>query len=178
VSFRQRPAGLLALIRRLARSIALAQRTPVPVAAEAAAVTDVDLGAHAAATTDAHGGIVAATDARLSNARVPLAHGHVIADTTGLQAGLDGKASQVALGAHETLTTDAHGGIVAAMAHGTTLGVATLDGAGDVQVVVSTTWGIDLDGDPYFDAGGAAVGQESALIIMDDGSFAVTEIGG
>lgn len=60
---------------------------------------------------------------------------------------------------------------------GTTLGAATLDGAGDVQVVVSTVWGVDADGDPYFDAAGAAAGQESALIIMDDGSLAVAGVG-
>jgi hypothetical protein len=63
------------------------------------------------------------------------------------------------------------------LAVGTTLGVATLDGAGDAQVTVSTVWGIDSAGDPYFDAAGAAVGQEAALIITDDGSLAVAGIG-
>jgi hypothetical protein len=75
------------------------------------------------------------------------------------------------------LATAAHGGIAAAMAHGTTLGVATLDAAGYVQLDVSTVWGIDAAGDPYFDAAGAALGQEAALIIMDDGSLAITGIG-
>jgi hypothetical protein len=36
-------------------------------------------------------GAVGTSDARLSDARTPTAHGHVIADTTGLQTGLDGK---------------------------------------------------------------------------------------
>ncbi len=36
--------------------------------------TDTDLSGHTGATTTAHGGIVASTDARLSDARTPLAH--------------------------------------------------------------------------------------------------------
>lgn len=50
-------------------------------AGSAAAVAG-DLSAHAAATTAAHGGIVAAGDPRLSDARAPLAHAHAADDVT------------------------------------------------------------------------------------------------
>ena len=52
-------------------------------AAEAALRTAAD-STHAALTTTAHGGIVASTDARLSDARTPTAHVHTEANVTGL----------------------------------------------------------------------------------------------
>lgn len=47
-----------------------------------------------AATARAALGAVASTDSRLSDARAPLAHTHVIADVTGLQTALNGKYNQ------------------------------------------------------------------------------------
>lgn len=50
--------------------------------------TQAELDAHSGATTAAHGGIVAATDPRLTDARTPLAHTHPESDVTGLVADL------------------------------------------------------------------------------------------
>lgn len=50
--------------------------------------TQAELDAHTGATTAAHGGIVAATDPRLTDARTPLAHTHPESDVTGLTADL------------------------------------------------------------------------------------------
>lgn len=43
-----------------------------------------DLTTHVGLSTAAHGGIVASTDGRLTDAREPTAHGHAEADVTGL----------------------------------------------------------------------------------------------
>lgn len=50
--------------------------------------TQAELDVHTGATTAAHGGIVAATDPRLTDARTPLAHTHPESDVTGLSADL------------------------------------------------------------------------------------------
>jgi len=50
--------------------------------------TQGELDVHTGATTAAHGGIVAATDPRLTDARTPLAHTHPESDVTGLTADL------------------------------------------------------------------------------------------
>lgn len=59
---------------------------------------DADLANHEADTTAVHGiantgNLVLTNDARLSDARTPVAHTHIIDDTTSLQADLDGKAA-------------------------------------------------------------------------------------
>lgn len=51
--------------------------------AGAAATVQGNLSSHTAATTGAHGGIVASTDARLSDARTPTAHSHAPGEITG-----------------------------------------------------------------------------------------------
>ena len=60
------------------------------VAGAAAAVAG-DLLTHESLTTTAHGGIVGDTDARLTDARTPLAHTHGQSDVTGLVADMAGK---------------------------------------------------------------------------------------
>ena len=60
------------------------------VAGAAAAVAG-DLSTHESLTTTAHGGIVGDTDARLTDARTPLAHTHGQSDVTGLVADMAGK---------------------------------------------------------------------------------------
>ena len=52
--------------------------------AGAAAAVAGDLSSHESLTTTAHGGIVGDTDARLTDARTPLAHTHGQSDVTGL----------------------------------------------------------------------------------------------
>lgn len=56
----------------------------------------------AASGNAASGEVVKGNDTRLSDSRTPTAHTHVIADTTGLQTALDGKA---ALGANSDITS-------------------------------------------------------------------------
>ena len=60
-------------------------------AGSAAAVAG-DLATHEGLTTTAHGGIVASTDPRLTDARTPTAHTHAQGDVTGLTADLAAKA--------------------------------------------------------------------------------------
>ncbi len=60
--------------------------------AGAASAVAGDLSAHESLTTTAHGGIVGDTDARLTDARIPLAHTHGQSDVTNLTADLAGKA--------------------------------------------------------------------------------------
>jgi len=70
-----------------------------------------DLSAHTGATVAAHGGIVATTDARLSDARDPLAHGHVEGDVTGLVADLgatEKTANKGAPGGYAALNTSGY----------------------------------------------------------------------
>lgn len=57
----------------------------------AAIARDSEVAAHTGLTTTAHGGVVASSDARLTDARTPLAHVHPIADVTSLQMTLDAK---------------------------------------------------------------------------------------
>ncbi len=64
--------------------------------------TQAELDAHAGAATAAHGGIVAATDPRLTDARTPVAHTHPESDVTGLAADLTARAL-----ASRTITTTA-----------------------------------------------------------------------
>ena len=52
--------------------------------AGAASAVAGDLSTHESLTTTAHGGIVGDTDARLTDARTPLAHTHGQSDVTGL----------------------------------------------------------------------------------------------
>lgn len=72
--------------------------TPADAATTA---TDAELAAGLA-------GKVGTADPRLSDARTPLAHTHVIADTTGLQAALDGKASTTDPRLSDARTPTAH----------------------------------------------------------------------
>ena len=59
--------------------------------AGAASAVAGDLSTHESLTTTAHGGIVAASDARLTDARTPLAHTHGQSDVTGLVADMAAK---------------------------------------------------------------------------------------
>jgi len=59
--------------------------------AGAASTVAGDLSTHESLTTTAHGGIVASTDPRLTDARTPLAHTHGQSDVTGLVADMAGK---------------------------------------------------------------------------------------
>jgi hypothetical protein len=85
-------------------------------AADIGAATAGDLTTHAGLTTAAHGGIVAATDARLTDARAPLAHHatHATGQADALAPADIGAALASDLTTHVGLTTAAHGGIVAA----------------------------------------------------------------
>lgn len=58
---------------------------------------------------------------------------------------------------------------------GTTIGFSTLEEDG-IEVTMVSTWGIDADDDPYFDPSGAVKGEEAVLIVMDDGSLAITSL--
>ena len=82
----------------------------------------------ASAPTD----FVATGDARLSDARIPLAHAHTIADTTGLQTALDGKAAS--LGADDNYVTDAEKVVI-----GNTSGTNTGDQTLPTDATIATT---------------------------------------
>lgn len=81
--------------------------------ATARAGVQSNLDTHAGLSTTAHGGIVAGTDPRLSDARTPTAHSHAEADVTSLVTDLAAKAAAADLSTHTGLTTTAHGGLVA-----------------------------------------------------------------
>lgn len=66
-----------------------------------------NLSNHTALTTGAHGGIVASTDPRLSDARTPTAHNHPQSDITNLVSDLALKATQAGLDAEATARADA-----------------------------------------------------------------------
>lgn len=57
--------------------------------------------------------------------------------------------------------------------------VPSLDGDGHVVLTIpaGSVWGIDGDGFPYYDADGAAVGEEAMLVVGTDGTPVVTTIG-
>lgn len=123
--------------------------TAAELAVESAARVAAD-GAHAALTA-AHG--IADTAVLATDADVAVEAGVRAAADAAITAATDATAAEV---------DDVR------LRVGTTLGVSTLDGAGDVQAaIVATVWGIDTVGDPYFDAAGAAAGQEAALRLVD-----------
>jgi hypothetical protein len=84
--------------------------TASALAAEVAARAAAD-SAHSALTTAAHGGLVAATDARLSDARAPLAHTQDASTISDLATWLS---THVLAGANVTLTPNGSGGLLIA----------------------------------------------------------------
>jgi hypothetical protein len=86
------------------------------------------------------GRAVQATDSRLSDARTPTAHGHVVGDVSGLQTALDGKAGATALTAHTGDTNNPHA------TNKTQVGLGNVDNTSDANKPVSTLQQTALNG--------------------------------
>jgi hypothetical protein len=75
---------------------------------QTAAEAGLSVVGHTHAPSEITGTAVITTDTRLSDARTPLAHTHAIADTTGLQTALDGKAATSHTHTKSQITDFAH----------------------------------------------------------------------
>jgi hypothetical protein len=128
-------------------------------------VTPAELEAHAAKTDDVHGivdtaALILEGDARLTDARPPVAHGPAVADVTGLQSALDGKQAA---------------GSYAAASHGHAIADVTgLQTALDGKSAVGHThaWG-DITGKPSTFAPSA---HKSAHVSGGGDAFASTDL--
>lgn len=59
---------------------------------------------------------------------------------------------------------------------GVTIGMATVGDGGSVSVAFSSPWGIDGDGNPYYDEAGAAPGEDAILTVdATTGNFALAK---
>lgn len=62
---------------------------------------------------------------------------------------------------------DADNSYVALLAHGTTVGLASITGGGDLVIDITTQWGIGVDG-PYYDTVAVDTGEEALFHIEPD----------